>query len=312
MFSLLSVSAQIKIAYVTDLSGATSSTYPNDTKILAALKADAISYTVTEVAAAASGVDFSGYDVIIIAEPAPSAGTTVLACKGIAKPVLNMKVFAYKTGTTTWAWVLANTMIVDNPTATSVIVQKPSHPIFTGLGVSKGTELQMVTAVVASGTTTKGVNGVSSYNNVVGVIDTLATIKDATTGQLSVMEIPVGTSVGGTTITKKFIQIGISGAAYANVTPTALTMVKNAITYLTSPVTGIQEAAKTAFTVKRSASSLDVMTDANLTLSLYSSCGQLIGRSLGNSVGIGHLTAGVYVLKMVDSNGATQTYKFIK
>lgn len=316
VFSLTNLSGQTKIAYITDLSAGATSTYPNDTRILSALKADVANYTVTEIAATTATPDFSGYDMIIISEPAPSAGPAVLACKTVAKPILNMKVFAYKTGTTTWAWVSANSVIIDNVTATTVVVNKPNHPIFTGLNVSKGSELQLISAaafVIGSTTATKGLNGLTSYNNVVGTIDTLATIKDATTGQLCVMEIPSTTSVGGTLVARKFLQIGISGTSYANVTDAGITMVKNAIAYLITPiVSGVQEIAKTELSVNRTSSALEIMTDHNLTLALYSSCGQLVSRTVGRTIAIDQLSQGIYVLKMVDATGSTQTYKFLR
>ena len=307
--SLFNAQALKKMAYITDPAQAT---YANDTKILPMFKADA-NFTVTEITATTAGQDLTGYDLIVIAEPAGSAAPMVLACKGINKPVLNMKVFAYKTGTTTWAWVSANANIVDNTTSQNVLVKKPNHSIFAGLNLTAGSTLQMVTT--ASGT--KGINGVTAYLTVVGTPDTLATVKDATTGldattgQLSIMEFPVGSSVNGTTIPQKFIQIGISGTSYANVTDAALTVIKNAAYYV-ADITSDVKTVSSSLPVTQTTKELKVDTNENLNLSIYSASGQRISQATGQTISIDNLNPGVYVLKMTNGNGLNQTYKFSK
>jgi len=224
-----------------------------------------------------------------------------------------MKVFAYKTGTTTWAWVSANANIVDNTTSQNVLVKKPNHSIFAGLNLTAGSTLQMVTT--ASGT--KGINGVTAYLTVVGTPDTLATVKDATTGldattgQLSIMEFPVGSSVNGTTIPQKFIQIGISGTSYANVTDAALTVIKNAAYYV-ADITSDVKTVSSSLPVTQTTKELKVDTNENLNLSIYSASGQRISQATGQTISIDNLNPGVYVLKMTNGNGLNQTYKFSK
>lgn len=307
--SLFNLQAVKKVAYITDPAQAT---YANDTKILPMLKGDN-NFSVTEITATTAGQDLSGYDLIVLAEPAGSAAPMVLACKGINKPILNMKVFAYKTGTTTWAWVSANGNIVDNTTSQNVLVKKPNHPIFNGLNLTAGSTLQVVTT--ASGT--KCINGVTAYLNVTGTPDTLATIKDATTGldattgQLCIMEFPVGSSVAGTNISQKFIQIGISGTSYANVTDAALTMIKNAAYYLTDIQAGIPNVAK-SLPVTQSTKDIKIDTQENLELHIYSVSGQQVSKAIGNSISIDNLNNGIYVLKMTNGNDLNQTYKFSK
>jgi hypothetical protein len=309
--SLFNAQAVKKMAYITDPAQAT---YANDTKILPMFKADA-NFTVTEITATTAGQDLTGYDLVVIAEPAGSAAPMVLACKGINKPVLNMKVFAYKTGTTTWAWVSANGNIVDNTTSQNVIVKKPNHSIFAGLNLTAGSTLQMVTT--ASGT--KGINGITAYLTVVGTPDTLATVKDATTGldaatgQLCIMEFPVGSSINGTTIPQKFIQIGVSGTSYANVTDAALTVIKNAAYYVAglNLGTGVKNTSMT-LGITQNSNTILVETAENLSLSIYSASGQHVCQSAGHSISIDNLNKGIYMLKMTDKNGSNQTYKFIR
>jgi hypothetical protein len=307
--SIFSVQSQKKIAYITDPAQAT---YANDTRILPMLKADT-KFAVTEITATTSGQDLSSYDLVVIAEPAGSAAPMVLACKSLNKPILNMKVFAYKTGTTTWAWATANTDIVDNTTSQNVLVKKPNHAIFKGLNLTSGATLQLVTT--PSGT--KGINGLTKYANVVGTPDTLATIKDATTGldaatgQLCIMEFPVGCSIAGTTIQQKFIQIGISGTSYALVTDNALTIIKNALYYIADITTGTTTVKLDQLTVKQSTTELSVNTNEEIPLTIFSTLGQRIKQSIGTSITINDLKPGVYFLQM-DAKSGRQNYKFVK
>jgi len=300
-----SVFAQKKLAYITDPAQAT---YANDTKILPMLKAD-VNFTVTEITATTAGQDLSGYDLIVLAEPAGSAAPMILACKGINKPVLNMKVFAYKTGTTTWAWVTGNAVIIDNATATSVIINKPTHPIFAGLTVSKGSEVQMLSTAAA-----KNLNGVTDFANVTnGKIDTLATIKDATAGQLSLVEIPVGVSVNGTAMTNKFIQIGISGTSYANVSADGLKIIKNAVYYISGIFTKVDNPLSTnTLSVSQSANLLTVESEETLDLAIFSLSGQRIRQTTGTSISTENLNKGIYFLQLKNKSNLNQTVKFVK
>lgn len=311
---VITMNAQMKIAYITDPAQAT---YANDTKILPLLKSDA-NFAVTEITATTAGQDLSGYDLVVIAEPAGSAAPMVLVCKTLNKPILNMKVFAYKTGTTTWAWVSANANIVDNTTSQNVLVKKPNHAIFTGLNLTAGATLQMVTT--PSGT--KGINGITAYLNVTGTPDTLATVKDATTGldatsgQLSIMEFPIGASVNGTTIQQKFVQIGVSGTSYGLVTPQALTVIRNAVYYLaglTVPSTPLKvfSTYNDQLSVKQSSELLTTNSSEPIKMTLYTASGQRIRQTTATAVSIADLKAGVYVLQMEGKNG-TQKFKFTK
>jgi len=300
-----SVFAQKKIAYITD---PVQATYANDTKILPMLKADA-NFVVTEITATTSGQDLTGYDLIVLAEPAGSSASMVLACKGINKPVLNMKVFAYKTGTSTWAWATANADIIDNVTATSVIINKPSHPIFTGLTVSKGSEVQMLSTVAA-----KNLNGITAFANVTnGKIDTLATIKDALVGQLNMVEVPKGVSVNGTVINQKFIQIGISGTSYANVSTDGLKIIKNAVYYLTDLLTKVDNPiSENTLKVSQLNNLLTVESAESLELSIFSLSGQRVRQTIGTSISTENLNKGIYFLQLKNKGNINQTIKFVK
>lgn len=302
--TLFNAEAVKKMAYITDPAQAT---YANDTKILPMFQADS-NFEVTVITATTAGQDLTGYDLIVIAEPAGSTAAIMASLKGINKPVLNMKVYVYKVNAASWSWSSTN---ADNPSQ-NVLVKKPNHPIFKGLGLTEGSTLQLTTSTV-----TKSISGVTEFLNVVGTLETLATIKDATTGldavagQLCIMEFPVGASIAGTTIPQKFIQIGISGTSYALVTAEALTVIKNAAYYVADMNTGLNNVSQ-SLPVTQTSKELLVNTTENLDLDIYSVSGQLVKRANGNSILINEMNKGIYMLRMTNNKGLNQTYKFSK
>ncbi|HET7733291.1 MAG TPA: hypothetical protein VFK73_05570, partial [Paludibacter sp.] len=223
--TMFNLNAQKKIAYVTDTTTA-NTPYLRDSLILPMFKADP-NFVVTKIQGTVSGQDLSGYDLILIAEAPSSASAIMTTIKGIAKPILNMKTFVYKSATGCWYWA-ATASCVDNATAFSVTVNKPNHPILTGFNVSKGDTIMMLNKIrqavgAASTTAYKGLNGVTNFVSVAsGVVDTIAVIKGAATGQISIFEVPVGTVMNGSTgstVNGKYIHIGINGASWNNITP---------------------------------------------------------------------------------------------
>lgn len=219
--------AKKKIAYVTDPNGAT---YINDTKILPALKADT-NLTVTEINGSQTGIDYSPYDCIVFSEVPGSTAAGVLALRGINKPLLMMKVHAYKVATGAWGWSGTTTAYGENTTETNVVVADKSHPIFTGVNFINGNEVQMLSSVAAS----KGItymNPALFTNPANGTVTSVATVKNNTT-QSSILEMPAGIVIAGTTVPQNFIQVGINSTSYANVTPDGVKVVLNAVYYLT-------------------------------------------------------------------------------
>lgn len=305
LLCIVQVNAALKLAYLTDPAQAT---YANDTKIKPMFAADT-SFVFTEINATTAGQDLSGYDVIVIAEPAGSAASMVVAMKGYNKPILNLKVFAYKT--TVWNWVSANTAIVDNSTATSVVVADASHAVFKGLNVSNGSEIQLISAVAPS----KGLNGITAFNNVTnGSVIVLANIKDATTGQINVAEMPVGVSMNGVTIGQKFMQLGISGTSYANVTEAGLKLIKNAAYYVAGLEikSGVNDPKDNNLKIAQTTRMLTVECLQNLDLSVYSAAGQLVSQTHGKQISIENLTSGAYILKLTNGKEINQNFKFVK
>jgi hypothetical protein len=213
-----------RIAYITDPSAGN---YANDTRILPALKTCSDFY-VTEIDARQRNIDFSMYDLLIISEIPLSSSPLIRELATVNKPVLNMKLHAYKVSDGTWGW--ANNGYGDNTTATNIVVNTDmlNHPIFKDVTFINGNEIQMLSSVKEKGMTymnPESFVGVSGGN-----ISTIAAIKDAQ--QVSILEIEEGTTINGTTLSDHFIQIGLNSSSYAHITDDGVRIVLNASYYL--------------------------------------------------------------------------------
>ena len=313
---VFTVNAQKKLAYVTDTTTA-NTPYVRDSLILPMFKADP-NFIVTKIQSTVAGQDLSGYDLILIAEAPSSASPIMTTLKGYSKPILNMKTFVYKSATGCWYWA-ASANCIDNATAVSVTVNHPTHPILTGFNVAKGDTIMMLNKVrQAIGTTTyKGLNGITSFVSVAsGVVDTIAVIKGASTGQLCIFELPIGTVINGTTgstVNGKYIHIGINGASWNNITANGLKLIKNAAYYLSGLTIATDIKNPTAaFKINQTLKTIEVESQENLNLSVYSVSGQRIRQVLGNVISIDNLNKGIYVLKITNGKDLNQTYKFCK
>lgn len=210
------------VAYVTD---ASSDNYKND-KILAHLKAEKGWY-VREFDALSSKFDYSLFDLIIISETAPSTAPIMAELEGIDKPVLSMKVHAYKEAAGAWGWAAEG--FGDNTTETNLVVAEKylSHPMFKDVKFVNGNEVQMVTEVNVKALTYMNPESLTDKE---GTIESVASIKGEEA--VSIFEIEAGAKVAGTVIPENYIQIGLNSSSYANVTDDALSVIKNACLYL--------------------------------------------------------------------------------
>ncbi len=209
-----------KIAYITDPA---SEFYANDTKILKALKNDA-NFTVTEIDATLTGNDFSTYDLILISEVPGSASAIFPELKGLNKPVVMMKVHAYK-GT---VWDFATAGYGQHATATNIVVENLAHPIFRNIQLVNTNEIQVLDAVAGG----KGLTYMdpTQFLNLTGSATSLAYVKGTAT-QSCVIQIPSGSVVNGTTIPQNFIQIGINASSFAKVSESGVKLILNACYY---------------------------------------------------------------------------------
>lgn len=220
------------VAYVTD---ASNENYKND-KVLAHLKAEKGWY-VREFDALSSNFDYSLFDLIIISETAPSTAPIMAELEGIDKPVLSMKVHAYKEAAGAWGWAADG--FGDNTTETNLVVAEKylSHPMFKDVKFVNGNEVQMVTEVNVKALTYMNPEALTDKE---GTIEPVASIKGEEA--VSILEIEAGTKVAGTVIPKDYIQIGLNSSSYANVTDDALSVIKNACLYLLGDLKKPEEA----------------------------------------------------------------------
>lgn len=220
------------VAYVTD---ASNENYKND-KVLAHLKAEKGWY-VREFDALSSNFDYSLFDLIIISETAPSTAPIMAELEGIDKPVLSMKVHAYKEAAGAWGWAADG--FGDNTTETNLVVAEKylSHPMFKDVKFVNGNEVQMVTEVNVKALTYMNPESLTDKE---GTIESVASIKGEEA--VSILEIEAGAKVAGTVIPKDYIQIGLNSSSYANVTDDALSVIKNACLYLLGDLKKPEEA----------------------------------------------------------------------
>jgi pectate lyase len=225
-------STPLKVAYVTNPSGVN---YGNDTKILPALKADP-NFDVTEVSSANSYNDYSTFDVIVYSEVAGSDEPGVVQLRGINKPVVMMKVNAYKTASGAWGW--ATEGFNQSATDTYVSVSNKNHAIFRDVTWVNDNQVQMLS--VAAGNKSITYMDPSLFKNVSGTIQSMATLIGQPSA-VSILEVPAGTLIANNTLTNPLIQIGLNSNSYAFVTEDGISIVKNAILYLSGTTLGVEE-----------------------------------------------------------------------
>ena len=211
-----------RIAYITDT---TNAEFKNDKIYQMLSKTDDLYVRIIDANNAQA--DLNAFDMVLISEVSASTAPIMANIEGIAKPVLNMKVHAYKSAEGAWSW--AEDGYGDNTTATDLVVESAaqSHPMFKDIDFSNSNEIQMVSEVETKVLTYMNPE---SFTNATGDIKSIASVKDE--NQVCILEIPVGASIAGTKISDKFIQIGLNSSSYANLTNDALSIVRNACYYL--------------------------------------------------------------------------------
>ncbi|MBN1187930.1 MAG: T9SS type A sorting domain-containing protein [Bacteroidales bacterium] len=224
--SILYTTTPFSIAYVTNN---TQATYNNDIKILPALKADP-NFSVTEINSGVSGNVYSSYDLVLFSEVVPSTDPGVAELEGINKPFIMMKVHSYKSDAGAWDWSGSSTAYGQNSAETNIVVSDKSHPIFKDVTWVNDNEVQVISQVGSlKGLTYMDPAQLKSVSG--GTIASLANVKGQT-AQVSIFEVPEGTSVAGNLLNNGFIQIGINSNSYANVTADGISIIKNACLYL--------------------------------------------------------------------------------
>lgn len=307
------------VAYVTDPS---SEKYADD-KVLATLKACDDLY-VREFNSSMKGVDFSRFNMVVISELTPSTAPIVAELKTVNKPILSMKVHAYKTADGAWGW--AKNGYGDNTTATSIVVGSDfqKHPMFKDVTFGADGAVKMFSEVDTKGLTYMNPEALT---DAVGAINTVASVEGE--DQVCIFEMAPGVSVAGSVMEKPYIQIGLNSSSYANLTDDGLSVVKNACYYLLN-YDNMYETTNSELVQNETDDKLMVMANQQ-ALSVYfnSPCAQQVsvrvvdvaGRVVGAitaSVNTGvnqinldmSLNKGVYLLT-VDGEIKSNTQKFI-
>lgn len=304
-----------KIAYVTDI------TASNDTRIFTSLSENS-NFNVTKIDGTLTSIDFSSYDIIVLSELINSTSAGIIQVKAALanKPILMMKVFAYPK--TTWNWGGTANDWKTTPSTTAIIVDpiNQSNPIFTGLSFTgtSNNELEMVTQ---TGPNNKGVNSINPTTGTAwmisnGTINTLGTIKGQSTNDICIMEIPIGTTVSGSVVSNKFIQIGISGEAYAYATDNAIKLIENACYYLMGmTVPGkVKQSRLEKISYLQTEDEIIIQTSETISgMKLFNTRGIALKNTENtNRITISGLAKGVYLLRINISDYQTETIKFIK
>ncbi|MBO7636155.1 MAG: T9SS type A sorting domain-containing protein, partial [Paludibacteraceae bacterium] len=117
----------------------------------------------------------------------------------------------------------------DNTTETNLVVENRfiNHPMFKDVTFINGNEIKMVNEINSKALTYMNPE---SFIDATGVISSIANIKGEE--QVSILEIEAGSSIAGTKINERYIQIGLNSSSYANITVDGLSVIKNACYYL--------------------------------------------------------------------------------
>ena len=182
-----------------------------------------LKYDMTARAAQASFTgNYNAYDLIVLHESlngadAGVAGNELNLIKSVDKPILNTKSYFYSTGR--WGWGTPSNG--DNRAA--VTVKQSTHPIFTGVPIV-GDSVVMLTSYVAKNIqpTTITVGGFA-----------IATTSSAS--NVAIHEIPAATR--SVSASSKYLMVSLLSTQFVNLSPNALKILDNAVTYLLGPTT---------------------------------------------------------------------------
>lgn len=216
--------AKRRIAYVTDPEG---TNYAKDREHVLKMLREVPEFYVREFASSTTNNDYSLFDMVVISETTPSTSPIMAELKGLAKPMLSMKVHGYKSAAGAWNW--ASSGYGDNTTATALVVAsgQMEHPIFKDVTFVNGNEVEVFSAVDTKALTYMNPK---EFNDFVGTITPLATIKGESS--VSVLEVEKGASIAGTSILEPYLQIGVNSSSFALFTEDGLSLIRNACYYL--------------------------------------------------------------------------------
>lgn len=193
-------------------------TIPNcaeDKPLLEYLRKNA-SLWIVETNATDPSIDYSAYEVIVLASKPSSSAAGFTPLKGINKPTVLLKPFLLKTGV--WEWGTAV-----NTQDLSVKITNESHILFRNLTISDGV------VHLFSQCETNAVTAISEWTNTTGIEILGSPISQST--YTSIAELPAGTICNGTVLPQKMVLIGLSEYSLAYLTGDGKRLVENAILY---------------------------------------------------------------------------------
>ncbi len=272
----------IEIAYVTT---------PNsdaDKLILDRLNA-VLKFSINIVDAGNASNDYSQYELIIIS-PVPNSSSPAMAgLKGIDKPVLLLKPFMLKN--TVWNW--GNSL---NTAHTDIKITNPNHAIFKDLFINNNVPSTMTLFEQVN------TNGVTCITDWYGAAKPESIAEPLGGEGMAIAEIPVGSNMNGTTITKPFLMIGISEYSSASLTVEAQVLIENACYYLLKNIgTNIRNTKTDNINLIRHSDHIEIHgIDCNDTY-LFDILGRRISTVKNNMISTAGLPSGIYILQIEDS-----------
>ena len=200
--------------------------YKNDYKdgIYSALQNDYEVIPREQQTSAPAADSYSGYDLVAISESVDANNEEVLAIvKSVKQPVLNLKNFTYTTSRLGWGFPDNGSV-----TATKLIVQQPSHPVFNGFAVQEGSELDILSKndgkalmpaeITLNGSVCLALSPKRGDN-----------YTDDGALQTALHEVPTAIRGG------KYMMLGLDQKASANLNATGKKLLSNIVSYLLAP-----------------------------------------------------------------------------
>lgn len=294
--------SSIDIAYVTS-----DGNDPADAPILNNLNNNpSFNVEVVNVVAGEASKDYSAYDLIIIS-PVPGSnavGMANLEQYAGQKPMLLLKPWNMKISDATWSWATA---VNTSDAAVSLTDAGTSHEIFTGFS----SPLTLFSSVGKNAVT--GITHSSWSSSVIAADDILVLAHPSSNENTdAIFEIPVGTTLNGTTTTARFLNIGISEASTANLTAEALSLITNACTYLLDNSTPVSETDGDADALTFENGHIRSSADNVQYITIYTLTGNQCLLSHQNEVRIDFLPSGNYIAVASLSTGQQISLKFAK
>lgn len=165
-----------------------------------------------------STADYTTFDLVVMA-PAPSSKSAgIKVVEGQAVPMLVLKPFVFKSGI--WDWGTAV-----NTTDLSINITNATHAIFKNFS-----SVTSIPLFDIENNTANSITG-TTHNTWAGNVSVLATASSNSATDV-IVEVPVGTEIGGVTIQKPFLSIGVSEYSTTKLSALGTQLIKDACYYL--------------------------------------------------------------------------------